>query len=155
MSVAVALRRAAYRLAYAILRVYWYVWRPHVQGVKCVLTDGEQVLLVRHAYGPRTWDLPGGSIKRRESPANAATREMQEELGVWVPQWRPLGTLELVIDHRHDAIHCFAAELHAPELVIDRGELEAVRWFPLDRLPRVGRYTQKILVHAGAQTASR
>ena len=59
----VGLRRRAYRLAYALLCVYWFVRRPECHGVKCVLTDGALVLLVRHTYGPPLWDLPGGAIK--------------------------------------------------------------------------------------------
>ena len=40
------------------------------------------MLLVRHTYGPRAWDLPGGAIKRGEPPIDAARREMDEELGL-------------------------------------------------------------------------
>jgi 8-oxo-dGTP diphosphatase len=144
------LRRAGYRAAWRGLRLYWFLFRPRSRGVKCVLTDGDLVLLVRHTYGPRSWDLPGGSIKRGEAPAAAASREMHEELGVLVDEWRSLGQFELVVDHRRDSLHCFQAELHAPRLVIDQGELGAVGWFPFDRLPRVGRYTQQVLARAGA-----
>lgn len=155
IGLAVALRRVAYRVAYLMLRVYWALFRPRSRGVKCVLTDGDQVLLVRHTYGPRGWDLPGGSIRRRESPAHAATREMQEELGVAVEHWQLLGQFEFVIDRRRDSLHCFQAELHAPRLVIDHGELDAVDWFSWERLPQVGRYTHEILVRAGAETTVR
>lgn len=142
------LRRLGYRLAYALLRVYWWLVRPRVRGVKCVLTDGGRVLLVRHTYGPRAWDLPGGAVRRGEAPILAARREMEEELGISIEDWRPLAQLELVIDHRRDCLYCFAAEVHAPELVVDRGELQAVSWFARDELPRVGRYTRDILRRA-------
>ncbi len=101
-----------------------------MRGVKCVLTDGDQVLLVRHTYGPRAWDLPGGAIKRSESPAEAARREMSEELGVSIDDWQPLGELVLTIDRREDRVHCFQAELSDPALDIDLGELAAASWFP-------------------------
>ena len=40
------------RIAYAGLRTYWFLApAPSVVGVKCVLTDGDDVLLVRHTYG--------------------------------------------------------------------------------------------------------
>ena len=67
MDLPVLVRRVGYRFAYAGLRVYWFVLRPRSTGIKCVLTDGDRVLLVRHTYGPRAWELPGGSLKR-EAP---------------------------------------------------------------------------------------
>lgn len=141
----VPLRRLAYRSAYAGLRVYWFAFRPTAIGVKCVLTDGDQVLLVRHTYGPRAWDLPGGSVKSGEAPISAARREMHEELGVSVDSWRLLGELKAVIDFRKDRVHCFQAELQSPRLTIDRGELSDAGWFRRTELPRVGRYTHQIL----------
>src|SRR5256885_12976469 len=93
-------KRLGYRVAYTGLRTYWFVRRPKLSGVKCVLTDGDEVLLVRHTYGPRAWDLPGGAIKRGEAPLHAASREMNEELGVAIADWRALGTVTVVLDHR-------------------------------------------------------
>jgi 8-oxo-dGTP pyrophosphatase MutT (NUDIX family) len=145
----VPLRRLGYRTAYVALRGYWFLARPQTNGVKCVLTEGDQVLLVRHTYGSRAWDLPGGSVKSGESPADAATREMQEELGVQVDGWQRLGELQIAIDHRRDRVHCFRAELPAPpELELDLGELSAAQWFDRGRLPQVGRYTRQILALA-------
>jgi 8-oxo-dGTP pyrophosphatase MutT (NUDIX family) len=142
----VPLRRWGYRAAYAGLRGYWFIARPQTRGVKCVLTDGDRVLLVRHTYGPPGWDLPGGSIKRGETAAAAASREMSEELGITVASWRTLGRYEIAIDHRRDVVHCFQAELDGPELVVDHGELAATRWFPKHELPRdLGRYSRRIL----------
>ncbi len=110
----VGLRRRAYRLAYALLSVYWFVLRPQAHGVKCVLTEGELVLLVRHTYGPSLWDLPGGAIKSEEEPALAARREMHEELGIDVADWVPLGVLTGSAQHRRDVVHLFHARLREP-----------------------------------------
>jgi 8-oxo-dGTP pyrophosphatase MutT (NUDIX family) len=140
------LRRLGYRAAYAALRGYWFVARPQTNGVKCVLTDGQKVLLVRHTYGRRDWDLPGGSVKSGESPADTARREMREELGVDVAGWQRLGELVVAIDHRRDHVHCFHAELYEPpQLKLDLGELSAAEWFDRRQLPKLGRYTQQIL----------
>src|ERR1700734_2481734 len=81
MAPAIRARRLAYRVAAQLLRFL----RPLVPidwgGVKCVLTDGDRVLLVRHTYGSRQWDLPGGGRHRGERSIDAARREMHEELG--------------------------------------------------------------------------
>jgi 8-oxo-dGTP pyrophosphatase MutT (NUDIX family) len=129
------LRRLAYRSAHAALRAYWFIRRPCVEGVKCVLTTGEQVLLVRHTYGNRIWDLPGGAVKRGEEPLGTARREMHEELGIDVAQWRPLGQVFANDYHRQDAMHCFQAELAQPELTFDRAEIAAAGWFHRQGLP--------------------
>jgi 8-oxo-dGTP pyrophosphatase MutT (NUDIX family) len=147
----VPVKRLGYRLAYNGLRVYWWVFRPRSSGVKCVLTHQDEVLFVRHTYGPRGWELPGGSRKRGEEAEVTATREIHEELGLSVNDWRPIGSIEVVVDHHRDSLHCFQAEVGSPELDIDRGELAAAEWFPKQQLPRpLGRYTSAILSRLNA-----
>jgi ADP-ribose pyrophosphatase YjhB (NUDIX family) len=53
----------------------------------------DRVLLVEPSYKPN-WELPGGAVEVDESPWEAASRELAEELG-WT---RALGRL-LVVDH--------------------------------------------------------
>jgi 8-oxo-dGTP pyrophosphatase MutT (NUDIX family) len=131
----VPVRRLIYRTGYRALKLVWRVRRPSLHGVKCVITDGDMLLLVRHTYGRACWDLPGGRIERAEPPVEAAAREMREELGLRDADWVSAGELELMTDHRHDTIHVFRAELHAQAVMIDRGELAAARWFPRAELP--------------------
>jgi 8-oxo-dGTP pyrophosphatase MutT (NUDIX family) len=135
MHAPVPLRRLFYRAAYTLLRVWWLVGRPRVEGVKFLLTDGDRVLLVRHTYGHSVWDIPGGSIKRREAPLAAARREAHEELGLAVEHWTALGEVSGRMNHRRDTLHCFQAELREPRLRIDRGELAAASWFARSELP--------------------
>jgi 8-oxo-dGTP pyrophosphatase MutT (NUDIX family) len=147
----VGARRLAYRLAYAGLCAYWFIRRPRSQGVKCVITDGDQVLLVRHTYGRPAWELPGGSIKSREDPIGAARREMREELGVAIDDWNALGEVHGRQQHRRDTLHCFQVELHQPAFAIDLGELYEARWFLRTRLPAErGRYVNPILARLPA-----
>jgi ADP-ribose pyrophosphatase YjhB (NUDIX family) len=149
MPVPVRLKRLAYRFAYTVLRTYWFFRRPKLSGVKCVLTDGDEVLLVRHTYGSRAWELPGGAIKRGESPAAAATREMTEELGVSIDDWRALGAVMVTVDRRRDLVHCFQADSPERELTIDQGEIAEVGWFSRTRLPEdLGRYAGPILARS-------
>jgi 8-oxo-dGTP pyrophosphatase MutT (NUDIX family) len=147
----IPVQRLGYRLAYAVLRVYWWIFRPASSGVKCVLTHGDEVLLVRHTYGPRGWELPGGSRKRNEDAAIAATREMREELGLSVDSWHSLGQIEVIVDHHRDSLYCLQAEVGTPEdgppeLTLARGELNTAEWFRKAELPHpLGRYTRAIL----------
>jgi len=146
----VPIRRLGYRFAYLGLRLWWLVRKPQVTGVKCVLTHGDRLLLVRHTYGDREWDLPGGSVKRNETPAAAARREMLEELGISVDDWVLVGRLAGRVHHRADDLHCFLAELSTSAITIDRVELEAASWFQPGELPAaLARYVQPILSRAG------
>jgi 8-oxo-dGTP pyrophosphatase MutT (NUDIX family) len=139
--------RATYRVGYRVLRLYWRIAGPRKRGVKCVLTRGPEVLLVRHTYGPRTrWELPGGGIHRGEDPLTAAGREAHEELGVEVGEWRFLGDLFDRIDGKRDELCCYAAELGDQPIELDGAEIAEARWFRRDELPAdVHRYVGRIL----------
>jgi 8-oxo-dGTP pyrophosphatase MutT (NUDIX family) len=146
MTPVVLARRLGYRTALALLRVWWFVRRPRVHGVKCVLTDGDRVLLVRHAYGRRDWELPGGAPKRGERYRDTARREIGEELGLTIEEWADLGTLDATSYSRQDTLHIFHARVHAPRLALDLGELAGAEWFDRDGLPPdLGTYVAAIL----------
>ncbi|MEA2473988.1 MAG: hypothetical protein QOE06_1903 [Thermoleophilaceae bacterium] len=142
-----SLLRAAYRVGYRVMRAYWLLARPQKRGVKCVLTRGPDVLLVRHTYGPATrWELPGGGVKRREEPDAAARREANEELGVEHLDWRFLGDLFERIDGKRDRLWCFSAELGDERVTADGVEIAETRWFRRDELPAdVHGYVARIL----------
>jgi 8-oxo-dGTP pyrophosphatase MutT (NUDIX family) len=146
----VPLRRLAYRCAYAVLAVYRIIFRPSLSGVKCAFTDADKILLVRHTYGPREWELPGGNMKRREAPAAAASREMHEELGFEVSQWLDRGEVPVTLLGSRGTVHWFRAELHNPEITLDPGEIATARWFVRGELPpNLGPLVGPVLRRAG------
>src|SRR5918997_2001428 len=52
-------------------------------AVAAVLTDGAgRVLLCQQSQGHRLWVLPGGRIRRAESPMHAVVRDVREETGL-------------------------------------------------------------------------
>jgi 8-oxo-dGTP pyrophosphatase MutT (NUDIX family) len=125
-----------YRVAYHLARVYWFVARPKKRGVKCAITRAEEILLVRHTYGDRrSWDLPGGSIKRGEDP---------------------LGDFFARYEHRDDTMYCFHAAVEDANPVPDRVEIAEARWFPTAALPaHTGRFVRRILSMSEAAAARR
>jgi 8-oxo-dGTP pyrophosphatase MutT (NUDIX family) len=146
----IPLRRLAYRCAYALLWAYRSVAKPALHGVKCVLVDSDRILLVRHTYGPHEWDFPGGGLKRNESPLSAARREIREELGVDIDDWVMIGDVLSRFQRTNSTMHCFRAELHQPQLTLDRGEILTAQWFAPDALPpNLARHVGPILAHAG------
>jgi 8-oxo-dGTP pyrophosphatase MutT (NUDIX family) len=143
----VPVRRAGFRVAHALLRVYWLVARPHTRGVKCVVREGDAILFVRHTYGDRrAWELPGGGVKRTEAPRDAAAREAREELGVELSDWRPLGTVHSRRHGKRTTISCFEGRPGGRAVVMDEGELREVRWCAPDSAPEpLGDEARKIL----------
>jgi 8-oxo-dGTP pyrophosphatase MutT (NUDIX family) len=155
MPLSVHARRLVYRVAYRVLQVVWFVLRPRVSGVKCLITCGDEILLVRHTYGPRAWDLPGGTMRRGEPPLQTARREMNEELGIEDVAWVQAGQIRGRESHRNDIIHCFRAELATPGITPDPIELATVRWFQTGALPAdLARYVLPILNGAGVDGRS-
>ncbi|HET9174428.1 MAG TPA: NUDIX hydrolase [Candidatus Saccharimonadales bacterium] len=82
-----------------------------VQRVGCVIMDEyERILLLhRNTAEFQHWDLPGGKVDEGETSAQAAMRELYEELGVHVRLIKLLGS-----DQFEDALglfnfHCFQA----------------------------------------------
>jgi 8-oxo-dGTP pyrophosphatase MutT (NUDIX family) len=149
--VTLTLRRLGYRIAYRLLQVFWFVARPRKKGVKCLITCRDRVLLVRHTYCARSWDIPGGAIKRREAPLAAARREMGEELGLGGVTWTEIGEITGSVHHRRDTIHCFRAEMCEPSLTVDRGELATVDWFARSALPEdLAPYVGSVIARAPA-----
>jgi 8-oxo-dGTP pyrophosphatase MutT (NUDIX family) len=146
------LLRLAYRVGYRVLRVWWAIARPQKRGVKCVLTRGDEILLIRHTYGggARRWELPGGGVKRREEPLVAARRETREELGLDVDDWKPLGDLFERIDRKRDRLWCFASEIGRDRPIeLDRAEVEEAEWFPRGDLPEErAKYVTRIVALA-------
>lgn len=70
----------------------WLLYRTHLSllklrapitlGVRTLIVDDQnRVLLIRHSYRPG-WYLPGGGVKKWETMEEAACRESREEAGV-------------------------------------------------------------------------
>jgi 8-oxo-dGTP pyrophosphatase MutT (NUDIX family) len=133
----VALLRRLYRVAWRGVQLRAILWRRSSGGVKCVLTHGEQVLLVRHTYGRReVWYLPGGGVHRGEPPLRAAAREMEEELGLRDLRLGELATFQTRLERVAIRLTCARAELSDPAAVCPNPvEIAQAEWFARTALP--------------------
>src|SRR5438132_6059393 len=63
------------------------LWRRAARGTTAgavILDEQERVLLVKHSYGPRNWEIPGGAAELDATPTETVLREVREETGLTV-----------------------------------------------------------------------
>lgn len=121
------------KLGYRIYRLYLGVARPITVGVRAILVQEGQVLLVRHTYQEH-WYLPGGGVKKGEMLIEALKRELQEEVGASVEGTELLGMYSNFFEHKSDHVAvfvCAAFELGDAQ----DGEIETRAFFAPDALP--------------------
>lgn len=127
-----------HRLIGRAARLYWWLRRPRTLGVRVLVQDGAgRIALVRHTYA-ENWYLPGGGVKKGESFAAAALREVEEEIGLsGCPIGQILGVYHSQREYKDDHIVLFLVRVPdgADISAHDVSEIEEVGWFALDALP--------------------
>jgi 8-oxo-dGTP diphosphatase len=116
------------------MRLWWRIRKPKTFGVKALLLHPDRsgrFLVVRHSYSdPSRWGLPGGGYKpSKETPEEAASREIAEELALLVPSdaFRVLDTLVTTLEGKRDTLTILRAA--APDATVSPSpELAEVRW---------------------------
>ena len=132
-------------------------------GAICAVFDAEgRVLLVRHTYGRRNWELPGGGSEPGESPDETAVREIREGTGLHVELERLTGVY-YEPDPRpgsgqgpllHFAFRARATDDRAP--VAQPPEIDAVGYWSLDALPTpISDFTERRIADAVAAGPAR
>jgi 8-oxo-dGTP pyrophosphatase MutT (NUDIX family) len=128
--------RRALAVIYSIQKWLWRVLRPRTQGVKLLLFDRwGDVVLIRNKYGQTDlFLLPGGGIRFRETPAQAAIREAKEELGYDISAPMLVGEYRNEAEGKRDTIYLFRAAVDDPPNA-DGIEVAEAGLFPVENLP--------------------
>lgn len=129
----------------ARLRLLRLVAPTYTVGAICVVvSDRGELLLVRQSYRP-DWTFVGGSLDRREAPADAGRREAVEEIGVAIELTGPPAVV--AYPDRRDLHLVYPARL-VDETLVPRAvppEILEVGWFPPGALPVLHREAQRAL----------
>lgn len=111
--------------------------------VRVLVIADNQILLQRTSIGHQKWGLPGGGVARRETPAEAAIREVTEEVGLHLsPKNIKFLGERFAGAYKNQTwpkvhLYFFEANLKKPEVIRISRPLEILeaRWFPLSALP--------------------
>jgi 8-oxo-dGTP diphosphatase len=144
--------RIAYWIAYRLQLGFWFLRRPRVRGAYVAVWHQERLLVIRNSYKPG-YTLPCGRVKRGESVAAAAARELGEEVGIHVSPDR------LTLSRNFRCRHTFTDETGSvyhlrltvpPAVSIDRREVIWARFVDPatlsmgDLAPVVGAYLKSL-----------
>lgn len=106
--------------------------------IKGVNKEGRPVIFAtQRGYGEFEggWEFPGGKIETGETPQEALTREIMEELDTEITVENLIDTIEYDYPTFHLSMDCFWCEIVKGDLVLK--EHEAARWLEKEALNSV------------------
>lgn len=107
--------------------------------------DGRLALVEqRHSLG---WALPGGLLRRGETPADGLVREVEEELGIRLDKYSlpvPFAAINPRV-RRVDVVYFVDAPVGTRLRREDEVEVTRTGWFPLEAMPPISEPTSDIL----------
>ena len=135
--VVLSLGYIAFKIIRTPIKWYWKKFNIKTNGVRVMIIHKGSIVLVRHWYNT-LWVMPGGGIKKYETPEQAAIREVKEEIGLNIEQLDyKLGVYSNIREGKNDTIHCFVIELEQKPLLNKKFNFEVsdVIWSVFDDVP--------------------
>lgn len=123
------------KILHVLRKCFWFITRPETKGVRAiVLNNKNQILLVKHTY-LSGWFLPGGKAKKNEDSRDALKRELKEELGVDIfEEVKFLGIYSNNFEFKKDEISVFVIKISdLPENI--HFEIKDKKFFNYEEVP--------------------
>ncbi|MBU0579691.1 MAG: NUDIX domain-containing protein [Candidatus Margulisbacteria bacterium] len=122
------------QLTYFLARTYWRIFKPIEIGVRAILIKDNKVVLVKPKY-KKVWNIPGGGLKRGETPEKAVRREVWEETQVKMNNLDLIGIYTNFTEGKTDNIIVFFCDDFMMKGDEFSWEIEEKRFFKLNNLP--------------------
>lgn len=108
-----------------------------IRVVAAVIKEGDRIFATARGYGEMKggWEFPGGKIEAGETPQEALTREIKEELDTEISVGDLIETIEYDYPTFHLSMDCFWCNIISGDLILK--EAEAARWLSKDELDDV------------------
>lgn len=114
-----------------------------VRVVAAVIRKDNKIFATQRGYGEFKdgWEFPGGKIEEGETPEQALTREIKEELDTEIQVGKLIDTIEHDYPKFHLSMDCFWCEImqgglelkeHEAARWLSKEELYSVDWLPAD-----------------------
>ena len=108
-----------------------------IRVVAAVIRDGDRIFATQRGHGDYKdgGEFPGGKIEPGETPQEALTRELKEELDITTIVGELIDTIEYDYPEFHLSMDCFWCTIAEGEPVLK--EHEAARWLKKESLDSV------------------
>lgn len=114
-----------------------------VRVVAAAIRKDNKIFATQRGYGEFKdgWEFPGGKIEEGETPEQALTREIKEELDTEIQVGKLIDTIEYDYPKFHLSMDCFWCEImqgglelkeHEAARWLSKEELYSVDWLPAD-----------------------
>lgn len=123
------------KLAYKAILCLWFFTRPTVYGVYIAVWYKNNLLVIKNSYKKR-FTIPCGRIKHGEELAEAAIRELHEEVNIIVTkaQLNFVGKYSANYSHVCDVGSFFEIEMSGmPNMQVDNREVVWAQFMTFDR----------------------
>lgn len=109
----------------------------NIRVAAAVIRKDDKIFATQRGYGEFKdgWEFPGGKIEAGETPEQALTREIREELNTEIRVGERIGTVEYDYPKFHLSMDCFWCEI--VQGMLELKEHEAAKWLTKDTLHSV------------------
>ena len=111
----------------------------YIQLAGGIIQNSDKEILLLHRSTPdlTQWEMPGGKVRFREDPEQAACRKLDEELCVHVNRAKWLGQTVFRAQGSRYQYHWFLTEVSGNPRIMEPATFDELHYFPDYRLRRM------------------